>query len=159
MNRRTFLRSIQSAAALSVMPSGAAVALGQQEKEKETPAKPPVYVAPHAINGSVARILMPPNEPLLPQSALFRGLRFIGRYRNYLPKGIKWGWRYLVPKLVRRRKSIQQLHGWDDLRQRRQRHSDLVRMVARLQRRILQRSRRWSRRCVRNHRQCCSPGR
>lgn len=91
MNRRTFLRSIQSAAALSVMPSGAAVALGQQEKEKETPAKPPVYVAPHAINGSVARILMPPNEPLLPQSALFRGLRFTGRYRNYLPKGIKWG--------------------------------------------------------------------
>ena len=79
MNRRRFLQGLPAtAAACSVAPAFPGQMLAAQERDAI------VYVSPGAINGAVARALMPPTgEPPLPQSSHFKGLRFTGKQRNY----------------------------------------------------------------------------
>lgn len=91
LNRRSFLRLFPSATAAGMVLSPASFAFADDKETKEKMAEANVYVAPHAITGSVARILMPPHDPPLPQSPDFRGMRFTGKQRSYLPKGIQWG--------------------------------------------------------------------
>jgi hypothetical protein len=81
MKRRNFLRSIPAAIALA--PRGTSAFASASE----SPAGASVcYVSPGSINGSAARVLMPPKEtPPLPQSGRFKGISFTGRQRNYLP--------------------------------------------------------------------------
>lgn len=91
MNRRSFLRSFRGSAVAGIVSSYINTSFAGEVGIEERKTESTVFVSPHCINGKVARILMPPNEPPLPQSAEFRGLRFTGRQCNYLPKGIQWG--------------------------------------------------------------------
>jgi len=78
MNRRSFLQSlpvaaVATAASPSLRAQAASAACGSL-----------AFVAPAAIDGPLARGLMPPTgQPPLPQSARYKGLRFTGRQRIY----------------------------------------------------------------------------
>jgi hypothetical protein len=86
MNRRKFLAALPATAALRAVPELPKSVLAEEHIPLVQERTPLLFVSPWCINGTVARILMPPqDEPPLPQSSQFNGLRFTGKQSNYLP--------------------------------------------------------------------------
>ena len=78
MNRRSFLQTLPAAA----IASATSPSLRAQAAPTECGGL--AFAAPAAIDGPLARGLMPPmGQPPLPQSARYKGLRFTGRQRIY----------------------------------------------------------------------------
>jgi hypothetical protein len=82
MNRRKFLQCLPASAGLC---SVATAFPNQGASEESIPELGKVvYIAPGSIDGPGALGLAPPQgEPPLPQSKLFKGLRFTGKQRSY----------------------------------------------------------------------------